>query len=211
MSWLRPWRVSRPTSPEQRRSHESALVDDHLYFFGGWDESKLVPRHEILVKDVRNAEKRWDRRFTQGKPPPPSVGARCVVIDKMIYSYGGRTEGGFRLGIVYRLDPKKMEWIEVATPIAAKKPHERSECCLCAIGSRMIWWPGRVIFWNKWFVTSDWWQVIGDKWLVTSDWWQVIRDKWFVTSDLWQVIRDKWLVTLNKCFSPGRNFLEYFS
>ena len=185
MSWLRPWRVSRPTSPEQRRSHESALVDDHLYFFGGWDESKLVPRHEILVKDVRNAEKRWDRRFTQGKPPPPSVGARCVVIDKMIYSYGGRTEGGFRLGIVYRLDPKKMEWIEVATPIAAKKPHERSECCLCAIGSRMIWW--------------------------TSDWWQVIRDKWFVTSDLWQVIRDKWLVTLNKCFSPGRNFLEYFS
>ena len=66
-----------------------------------------------------------------------------MVIDKMIYSYGGMTDNGRFLGIVYRLDPKKMEWIEVATPVAGKKPHERSACCLCAIGSRMIMFGGR--------------------------------------------------------------------
>ena len=60
----------------------------------------------------------------------------------MIFSYGGRTKERRRLGIVYRLDPKKMEWIEVATPIGGKKPHERSHCCLCAIGSRMIMFGG---------------------------------------------------------------------
>ena len=60
----------------------------------------------------------------------------------MIYSYGGYTEEGRCLGIVYRLDPKKMEWIEVTTPIGGKKPHERSFCCLCAIGSRMIMFGG---------------------------------------------------------------------
>ena len=94
--------------------------------------------------NVRSTEKQWIRRLTGGRTiPPPCEGARCVVIDKMIYSYGGETDNGRRLGIVYRLDPKKMEWIEVATPIGGKKPHERSECCLCAIGSRMIMFGGK--------------------------------------------------------------------
>ena len=130
-------------APEKRFLHECALVDDHLHLFGGFDGSKYFPRNEIFVMNVRRAEKKWIRRLTRGRTiPPPCEGARCVVIDKMIYSYGGKTKGGRRLGIVYRLDPKKMEWIEVATPIGGKKPHERSYCCLCAIGSRMIMFGG---------------------------------------------------------------------
>ena len=130
---------SQTIAPKKRRSHECALVDDHLHLFGGFDGSKCVPRNEIFMMNVRRAEKKWIRRLTRGRTiPPPCTGARCVVIDKMIYSYGGRTLEGRRLGIFYRLDPKKMEWIEVATPIGGKKPHERSSCCLCAIGSRMI-------------------------------------------------------------------------
>ena len=135
---------SQTIAPEKRVSHECALVDDHLHLFGGWNGSKHVTRNEILVMNVRRAEKKWIRRLTRGRTiPPPCGGARCVVIDKMIYSYGGRTEEGRRLGIVYRLDPKKMEWIEVTTPIGGKKPRERSYCCLCAIGSRMIMFGGK--------------------------------------------------------------------
>ena len=134
---------SQTIQPEKRRSHECALVGDHLHLFGGRHRSKYFPRNEIFVMNVRRAEKKWIRRLTRGRTiPPPCAGARCVVIDNMIYSYGGRTEEGRRLGIVYRLDPKIMEWIEVATPIEGKKPHERSLCCLCAIGSRMIMFGG---------------------------------------------------------------------
>ncbi|XP_065840574.1 uncharacterized protein [Oscarella lobularis] len=134
---------SQTIAPEKRRFHECALVDDHLHLFGGLHGSKYFPRNEIFVMNVRRAEKKWIRRLTRGRTiPPPCRGARCVVIEKMIFSYGGRTKERRRLGIVYRLDPKKMEWIEVATPIGGKKPHERSHCCLCAIGSRMIMFGG---------------------------------------------------------------------
>ena len=125
--------------PKKRFRHECALVDGHLHLFGGCHGSKYFLRNEIFVMNVRRAEKKWIRRRTQGRTtPPPCQGARCVVINEMIYSYGGETHGGRLLGIVYRLDPKTMEWIEVATPVGGKKPHERSYCCLCAIGSRMI-------------------------------------------------------------------------
>ena len=134
---------SQTIAPEKRFHNECALVDDHLHVFGGFDGSKYFSRNEIFVMNVRRAEKKWIRRLTRGRTiPPPCRGARCVVIDKMIYSYGGETEKGLFLGIVYRLDPKKMEWIEVATPIGGKKPHERSLCCLFAIGSRMIMFGG---------------------------------------------------------------------
>ena len=148
MSFLRrkndsPDDDSQAISPEKRRSHECALIDDHLHLFGGFDGSKRVPRNQIFVVNVRLAEKKWIRRLTRGQTiPPPCEGARCVVIDKMIYSYGGITEEGRYLGIVYRLDPKKMEWIKVGTPIGGKKPHERAYCCFCAIGSRMIMFGG---------------------------------------------------------------------
>ncbi|XP_065840570.1 uncharacterized protein [Oscarella lobularis] len=134
---------SQTIAPEKRVSHECALVDDHLHLFGGFDGSNFVPRNEIFVTNVRRAEKKWIRRLTRGRTiPPPCDGARCVVIQKMIYSYGGRTDKRRFLGIVYCLDPKKMKWIEVATPIGGKKPHERSLCCLCSIGSRMIMFGG---------------------------------------------------------------------
>ena len=133
-------------APEKRHSHECAVVDDQVHLFGGRNSNRSYnfPRNEIWVMNIRRAEKKWIRRLTQGQTiPPPCAGARSAVIDKMIYSYGGMTDNGRFLGIVYRLDPKKMEWIEVVTPSAGKKPHERSECCLCAIGSRMIMFGGR--------------------------------------------------------------------
>ena len=130
---------------EKRVAHEYALVDDHLHLFGGGHGSKYFPRNEIFVMNVRTEEKKWIRRSACGTIPPPCTGARCVVIDKMIYSYGGRTDKGHRLGVVYRLDPSDpsdFEWIEVATPDGEKKPHERSSCCLCAIGSKMVMFGG---------------------------------------------------------------------
>ena len=147
MAWLRqllrtndsPDEDSQAISPEKRFLHECALIDDHLHLFGGYDGSKCFPRNEIFGINVRREEKKWIRRFTRGRTiPPPCFGARCVVMDKLIYSYGGCSDKARYLGIVYRLDPKKMEWIEVATPIGGKKPHERSHCCLCSIGSRMV-------------------------------------------------------------------------
>ena len=131
-------------SPEKRRDHECALVDDDLYIFNGFDGSKCFPRNRIWSTNVRRAEKKWIGRLTRGRTiPPPCQGARCAVIDETIYSYGGKTEKGRYLGDVYRLDPKEMAWFEVATPIGGKKPHERLFCCLCAIGSRLIMYGGR--------------------------------------------------------------------
>ena len=90
--------------------------------------------------------KEMDPSFGGGRTIPPACnGARCVVVDEMIYSYGGQKPDGGHLGIVYRLDPKKMEWIEVATPIEGNcpAPPPRANCCLCSIGSRLVMFGGR--------------------------------------------------------------------
>ena len=74
--------------------------------------------------------------------PPPCWGAQCVVINGIMYSYGGETEDGEGLEEVFALNPKKMKWIQVATPAHRKKPWHRSCCCLWAIGGRMIMFGG---------------------------------------------------------------------
>ena len=132
--------------PEERWSHESAVVDGRLYLFGGWNGAEYFNRNEIWIMNLRvgRSRRKWRRRMARGRlVPPPCEGARCIVIDKKIYSYGGEKANGSYLGLVYRLDPKKLEWIEVATPVGGKKPAPRAFCCLCAIGSRMIMFGGK--------------------------------------------------------------------
>ncbi|XP_065835551.1 uncharacterized protein [Oscarella lobularis] len=136
--------------PQKRDAAESAVVDGHLYLFGGWSitaRGHLV-RNEIWTMNVGvgPSPRRWIRRLAGGRTIPPACnGARCVVVDEMIYSYGGQKPDGGHLGIVYRLDPKKMEWIEVATPIEENcpAPPPRANCCLCSIGSRLVMFGGR--------------------------------------------------------------------
>ena len=137
--------------PEERQHHESAVVDGHLYLFGGKQSSsaELLDRDVIWVGDLRAkpSKRRWVRHSTlrlSGRIPSCERAA-CVVIDKMIYSYGGKKKDRSFLGIVYRLDPKKMEWIEVsAAYVEGKKPAPRAHCCLCVVGSRMIMFGGEV-------------------------------------------------------------------
>ncbi|XP_065835314.1 uncharacterized protein [Oscarella lobularis] len=137
--------MARRSSPEPRSLHESALIGDELHVFGGRTaEKSYFPRNEIWTCNVRE-EKRWVRRLAEGKNiPPPCHGARCIVIDGIMYSYGGAKEGGGLLGEVFGLEPKKMKWIKVATPPRKKHPCQRSYCCLWAIGRRMIMFGGVV-------------------------------------------------------------------
>ncbi|XP_065841475.1 uncharacterized protein [Oscarella lobularis] len=137
--------MAKAESPEPRHSHESALIEDELHIFGGRKgdyPSHYFPRNEIWTCNVRE-EKKWMRRFAEGRNvPPPCWGAQCVVINGIIYSYGGEKEDGGILGEVFGLDPKKRIWIQVATPINGKKPYQRCYCCLWAIGGRMIMFGG---------------------------------------------------------------------
>ena len=140
--------MTQSASPEPRFSHESALIGDQLHLFGGRTAKRpnyyyYFPRNEIWTCNVQE-EKKWIRRIAEGKNiPPPCYGAQCVVINGIMYSYGGEKEDGGILGVVFGLDPKKMKWIQVATPIHGKKPWQRYYCCLWAIGGRMIMFGGR--------------------------------------------------------------------
>ena len=138
--------MAEAASPQPRICHESALIGDDLYVFGGMnvERSLCFGRDEIWTCNVRD-ELKWIRHIAKGKDiPPPCDGAQCVVIDGIIYSYGGKKEGfwGGLLGEVFGLDPKKMKWIQVATPIHGNKPWQRCYCCLWAIGGRMIMFGG---------------------------------------------------------------------
>ena len=130
-------------SPEPRSAHESALIDDELHIIGGRNEKfYFFPRNEIWTCNFRE-EKKWIRRFAQGKnTPPPCWGARCVVINGIMYSYGGQKENKSSLGEVFGLNPKKMKWIQVAPSADGKKPWQRFFCCLWAIGERIIMFGG---------------------------------------------------------------------
>ena len=136
--------MSKAASPEPRWGYESALTGDELHLFGGITEKYkykyYFSRNEIWTYNVQE-EKKWIRRFTEGKiTPPPCAGARCI--NGIIYSYGGEKKDGGDLGEVFGLDPKKMKWILVATPIHVKKPWQRRSCCLWAIGGRIIMFGG---------------------------------------------------------------------
>ena len=130
-------------SPEPRCDHESALIGDELYLFGGTSVKRnFLPRDEIWSCNIRVGRK-WIRHFAKGKDiPPPCEGAQCVVINGIIYSYGGRKKDRTDLGEVFGLDPEKMKWIQVATPTHGKKPWERYQACLWAIGGRLIMFGG---------------------------------------------------------------------
>ncbi|XP_065846082.1 actin-fragmin kinase-like isoform X2 [Oscarella lobularis] len=133
-------------TPGPRTYPESALIGDELYLFGGMEAILphaviCYPRNEIWTCNVRE-EKKWIRHFAEGSIPPPCWGAQCVVINGIVYSYGGETEDGEGLEEVFALNPKKMKWIQVATPAHRKKPWHRSCCCLWAIGGRMIMFGG---------------------------------------------------------------------
>ena len=146
--------MSNAESPKPRWDQESALIGDDLYLFGGRIENKsflswmtsrtstYFPRNEIWTCNVRE-EKKWIRRIAEGiNIPPPCYGAQCVVINGIMYSYGGEKEDGGSLREVFGLDPKKMKWIQVATPKHGKKPWQRYYCCLWAIGGRIIMFGG---------------------------------------------------------------------
>ncbi|XP_065843819.1 uncharacterized protein [Oscarella lobularis] len=132
--------------PQSRKNHESALIGDELHLFGGVNKKlNFLPRSEIWTCNVR--EKKWTCRQAEGTHIPPSCeGAQCVVIDGIIYSYGGKTnayyETGF-LGELYGLDPIVMKWIKAETPALEMKPQPRAFCCLWAIGGRLIMFGGK--------------------------------------------------------------------
>ncbi|XP_065843455.1 uncharacterized protein [Oscarella lobularis] len=138
-------KITEAVSPESRWGHESALIGDELYLFGGKKGSyraHYFPRNEIWTCNVREG-RNWTRRLAGGKVvPPPCVVAQCVVINGIIYSYGGWKEGGYFLGEVFGLDPGKMSWTLLTTPSHEKKPWQRAYCCLWAIGGRMIMFGG---------------------------------------------------------------------
>ena len=136
--------MAKAESPEPRHSHESALIGDELHLFGGKKgryPHHFFPRNEIWTCNVRE-EKKWIRRYARGNIPPPCYGAQCVVINGIMYSYGGLKKDRDSLGEVFGLDPKEMKWIEVTTPTYSKKPWQRCYCCLSAIGERMTMFGG---------------------------------------------------------------------
>ena len=144
---LRPghWTKMAAVPPDSRFDHESALIGDDLYVFGGRTadaDGSYFPRHEIWTCNVY--DKKWICRVAEGDEiPPPCEGAQCVVIDGIIYSYGGKLnkwDDGFEE--VFGLNPKNIKWIRVATPVDGKKPWKRYEACLWAIGGRFIMFGG---------------------------------------------------------------------
>ena len=93
-----------PPLPEARHHGMAAVVDDRLFFFGGYrlhgfDE---VPDSWELVGD------RWESRA----PIPSPVGAgAAAVVDGMIYLVGGTP-----LGSTYRYDPEANTWEQLSSP-----------------------------------------------------------------------------------------------
>ena len=127
-------------TPEANRGRESAVVDGHLYLFGGWIEHNFSQtlrlqrnlddeRSRCAVDLQGDGSVVWPDR---GRAIPPVCdGERCVVVDEMIYSYGGKKRDGDHLGIVYRLDPKEIirAAIEENRP-APPPPGPRTAACV---------------------------------------------------------------------------------
>ena len=118
------------------------MIGDTVHLFGGEnDKGYYIPRNEIWTCNVQE-ERKWIRHCAQGVIPLPCIRAQCVVIDGVIYSYGGKKEDGDRLGEIFGLNPSDMRWWEVGTPTHEKMPLQRSHCCLWAIGERLIMFGG---------------------------------------------------------------------
>eukprot|EP00118_Oscarella_pearsei_P007498 m.37094 g.37094 ORF g.37094 m.37094 type:complete len:730 (+) comp32320_c0_seq2:140-2329(+) len=131
-------------TPKERYGHESARNGDFFYVFGGLSaHEEYFPRNEIHIWDIRNQT--WDFRVARCQNiPPPCREARSVVVDKMIYSFGGISIDNKIIESVYCLDPEAMEW-DFVDVSAGANPQGREGCCFCAVGSRIIMFGGNYI------------------------------------------------------------------
>ena len=139
-------------SPDPRHGHESVVVNNNkllvwggeLFQDGRW---KMLSRCECFTMDLHS--KQWSRTIakidSKKDVPPPCAYARCVAINDMVYSFGGRYKDEGRdvgLNETFSLDCEKMRWKRVE--IKGNKPTARNSCGLCAVGEKLVMFGGLI-------------------------------------------------------------------
>lgn len=74
-------------TPSLRTHHSTVVIGDHLFLWGGQQETRHTADGSVETFNVRNLK--WQQKSTTGMPPPGKLRYACTAINKNIYYFGG--------------------------------------------------------------------------------------------------------------------------
>lgn len=135
---MNPFRTGKRYQPLPRIGHDTVIVGDRVYLWGGWH--KLVPKvHSssekikslsvIEVYNLRTGE--WGQIPTSGVPPLGVAYHACARVNEDVYYFGGRCgHRGCHHNTLHRLSTVTMKWKDVTPSTSYEEccPMKKAEC-----------------------------------------------------------------------------------
>ncbi|GAV00708.1 hypothetical protein RvY_11518-2 [Ramazzottius varieornatus] len=132
-TWARPKMHGR--CPDKRDGHSAAILEDTMYIFGGFEETRDRFSSAIFAYHILYST--WNTiRLAPGSPQPmPRDFTTMVPLEDKLYVWGGRgdlDEDGQHTGIekydnfLWRFDPRACTWTQVETLNGVAPPSRRS-------------------------------------------------------------------------------------
>jgi hypothetical protein len=106
MAWGRPdVNLGLESGPLGREGHTETLVDNRIFYIGGYTEKGFT--NELLVLDT--ALMSWEQPRVSSLKPPAREGHSASLYNERIYIWGGFTDGGC-LQDLWILDTNTLAW-----------------------------------------------------------------------------------------------------
>lgn len=99
------------SKPLPRANHSSAVVDEKLFIFGGWDGHRRL--NDIHILDTRALH--WSSPQVSGTLPNPRAGMTFTAIRGQIYLFGGSGPASKCFNDLQIFDPTENRWRIVVT------------------------------------------------------------------------------------------------
>ena len=119
--------------------HESAVLKDMLFVWGGWTGSRGKHHSRLNLYSVNMLTGQW-REYSVNSPviPPPCDRASSAIIGNTIYSFGGEIiRSPYKTSDeLYKMNLDEMKWKKVET--TGTKPEGRRGAGMCSVNKKLV-------------------------------------------------------------------------
>lgn len=122
-----------------RTGHTMVSDSSYIWLFGGTDGN--LRKNDIYRYDISSSL--WQGIIPEGQAPSPRSGSQAVLIDNLIYFFGGYTKkNGDYFNDLFEFNTEKMTWKCISLPPSSYIPSKRTDHTLCAYRTHLYLFAG---------------------------------------------------------------------